>query len=120
MEKNQGIGILLIFAVIAIYYFYTAPSEAEYQRQVEIQDSIKQEATKALEPTFVTKQETEQTLPDSIRQKNLNSTYGPFSSAMMGSSETVSIENDQLKLSFDTKGGRISVSYTHLTLPTKA
>lgn len=108
MEKNQGIGVLLIFAVIAIYYFYTAPSEAQYQRQVEIQDSIKREATIALEPTFETKYEVEETIPDSIKQKNLNSTYGPFSSAMMGTSETVSIENAQLKLSFETKGGRIS------------
>ncbi len=108
MEKNQGIGILLIFVVIAIYYFYTAPTAAEFQRQEEIQDSIKQAQMLEVQSAEKTKVITEATVPDSVRLQNLNSTYGPFSSAMVGESQTVSIENDKIKLSFDTKGGKIS------------
>ncbi len=108
MEKNQGIGILLIFVVIAIYYFYTAPTAAEFQRQEEIQDSIKQAQMLEVQSAEKTKVITETTVPDSVRLQNLNSTYGPFSSAMVGESQTVSIENDKIKLSFDTKGGNIS------------
>ncbi len=108
MEKNQGIGILLIFVVIAIYYFYTAPTAAEFQRQEEIQDSIKQAQMLEVQSAEKTKVITEATVPDSVRLQNLNSTYGPFSSAMVGESQTVSIENDKIKLSFDTKGGNIS------------
>ena len=107
MEKNQGIGVLLIFIVIAIYYFYTAPNAAEFQRQQEIQDSIKQ--AQVLEDRVVTKSDVAPVaiVSDSVRLQNLNSSYGPFSSAMMGTSQIVSIENDQLKIDFDTKGGKI-------------
>jgi len=108
MEKNQGIGILLIFVVIAIYYFYTAPTAAEFERQEYIQDSIKQALALEVKVAEETKAVPAVSLPDSVRIQNLNSSYGPFSSAMIGESQTVSIENDKIKISFDTKGGKIS------------
>ena len=108
MEKNQGIGVLLIFVVIAIYYFYTAPSAAEYQKQQEIQDSIKQSQILKEQVATETVDASSVAVPDSVRLQNLNSSYGPFSSAMIGTSQTISIENEKLKIDFDTKGGKIT------------
>jgi len=107
MEKNQGIGVVLIFAVIIIYYFFTAPNAEEYARQEAVQDSIRQaQLVEEKAPTQDKIIQTE-TIPDSVKQEKLNDTYGPFSSAMMGSSSIVQLENDKVQLSFDTKGGRI-------------
>ncbi len=106
MDKNQGIGILLIFAVIIGYYFFTAPSAEELQRYQEVQDSIKQAQILETEPTL--KEEVKEIiLPDSVKQAQLSQSYGSMSTAMVGSSQIVDLENDLLKISFDTKGGKI-------------
>jgi len=109
MDKNQGIGILLIFAVIAIYFTYTAPSEAEMARQQAVQDSIAQveidkERRIAQAPTSPAAQIA---IPDSAQVQQLSSSFGPFASAMVGDSKIVNLENDLMKISFNTKGGNI-------------
>lgn len=111
MDKNQGIGIVLLFIVFVAYYQFTKPTQAELERVQFVEDSIKQAqifeqnnpVSQALNNTTAA-----QELPDSIKRANLNQTYGSFGEAMIGKSEIVNIENNLINLAFDSKGGRIS------------
>jgi len=108
MDKNQRIGILLIFATIIAYYFYSAPTAEQIQRHQEIQDSLQQVQLLEAENPVARAPISETKVPDSVRLQNLNSNFGPFSSAMVGESQIVTLENEKIILSLDTKGGKIS------------
>jgi len=108
MDKTQGIGVLLIFAVLAIYYTYTAPSEAEIARYEFVQDSIAQaEVQLKNQETITAPSAAQPVVTDSVKLEQYSSTHGPFANAMVGSSEIVTLENEFLKLSIDSKGGKI-------------
>ena len=47
-------------------------------------------------------------LTDSARLEQLTGTFGPFASAAVGQADSVVLENDLLKVTFSTKGGRIT------------
>ena len=112
MDKNQGIGVLLLFAVFIGYYIYTKPSAEEMAREMAIQDSLEQiqlmEKTGQEPVAEIEQNRNIVTESDSARIASLNTSYGDFASLMVGSNETVSIENEDIKVLFDTKGGRIS------------
>lgn len=112
MDKNQGIGLALLFIVFIAYFQYTKPTAEEMERAQFVQDSIAQ-AKLIVTPEKVAELTDEvQTLPDSVKRANLKQSYGSFGEAMIGNSEIISIENDFINVAFDTKGGNIS----HATL----
>ena len=47
-------------------------------------------------------------MSDSVKLSNLSANYGSLAQSMVGESEIVSLENNELKVFFDTKGARIS------------
>ena len=87
---------------------YMSPSAEEYERQMQIQDSLNQVQMLEQQQAEITTQAQINSLPDSVQRQNLTNSFGPFASAMMGNSQTVTLENDKIKVSFDTKGGNIS------------
>ncbi|MGA0256722.1 MAG: membrane protein insertase YidC [Saprospiraceae bacterium] len=107
MDKNQGIGVVLLFAVFISYYFYTKPTAEEIARDLAIQDSLEQVQLMEESASF------KETAPipveedDSTKVIKLQQSYGSIAQAMVGESSIKSLENDDIKLSFDTKGGRI-------------
>lgn len=109
MDKNQGIGVVLLFAVFIAYFFYTKPTPEELERIQFVQDSIEQaqllDEKKAFEPV---KKEQEVIVPDSIMKQKLTQSYGSFGELMVGSNKQVSIENNFIKIDFNSKGGQIS------------
>ncbi|NNE25713.1 MAG: membrane protein insertase YidC [Saprospiraceae bacterium] len=109
MDKNQGIGVLLLFAVLIAYYLITAPSQDEIARQEFIQDSINRAK---LEQSEIAVQQnktaiTQAIIPDSVAQQQLQGNFGPFALAMTGSNEEATLENDRMKVIFESKGGKI-------------
>ncbi len=108
MEKTQRTGLLLLFIVLVGYYWLTAPSSEQIARQQFVQDSIAQ--AKLLNPT-TSGQETETTTilneTDSVAMAKASSTYGSFAKVMTGASQEGILENDFLKVTFDSKGGVI-------------
>ena len=109
MDKNQGIGVLLLFAVLIAYYMITAPSQEEIARQEFIQDSINRVK---LEQSDIAVQKAEETFvetitPDSVVQQQLQGSYGPFAMAMTGSNQEATLENEKMKIIFESKGGKI-------------
>lgn len=118
MDKNTVIGLGLIFVLLLVWAQINSPTEAELAEQQRIQDSIEL-ASKSIDKTAeiapaeqLAKTEntttTNQVLPDSVKELQMTSQYGPFAAAMTGSSEIVTLENSKVKISFDSKGGRIT------------
>lgn len=112
MDRQQGIGFLFLFALIMAWFYFTKPSAEEIERAQFVQDSIQQAETAPVELEEETKQEiaTSLTVPDEV-------TLSSEPSAVEDSMEQVKpvaierqfpvLENEKLKITFDSKGGRI-------------
>lgn len=112
MDKRSMIGLFLILVLWVVWQQVIAPSPAELEAQQRYQDSIaqvEQLQVEALEAEAVAETTTEEftTLSDSARQAQFSSTYGPFAGAVGGANEEVTLENDLMRVTFTTKGGRI-------------
>lgn len=113
MDRNNIIGIALIFVLFLAWQYFLTPSKAQLAAQKRAQDSIamveklrdrlatikKQEATKKIEAAAK--------VPDSLRAKLLGGQFGPFAAAAAGKEETSVLENELIKITFSNKGGRI-------------
>ncbi len=112
MDRNQGIGVLLLFIVFVGYYIYTKPSTAEIARAEAMQDSITQVKLMEKSTDSSTKQplikEEVPTVNDSLRRTELEGSYGTIAQAMVGESKITSLENKDIKIFFDSKGAKIS------------
>ncbi|NJO89508.1 MAG: membrane protein insertase YidC [Chloroflexia bacterium] len=138
MDRNQIIGILLIAAILIGYMVFTAPSKEEIEaaRQEQLrQDSIskveeeiaKQKALElsTLENDSVSRDQfiaNDSTIADSMRQDQLIEKFASFGESAIGENKFVTIENDLLKLTISTKGGRpysvqLKNYQTHDSLP---
>lgn len=116
MDKNTGIGLLLIGAVLFGWFYFMQPSKEEIAKEKEkiarYQDSVaavqKQindsialaEANKPVEAT-------DSTLADSLASAMAASAFGPFSEHAVGAEEFVTVENDKFILTFSTKGATL-------------
>ena len=111
MEKNHILGFILIFATLLGWSIFTAPSEAELARSKYIQDSIAQAEMVESEEIDVGKAAPTQAPTyenDSLASLAQQYAFGPFASAATGESAPVILENDDVKITIDTKGGKIS------------
>ncbi len=110
MDKNQTIGIILIFALIIGYTYINAPSEAELAqlREERIQDSLEQVQNLALEKTRPSTSQTPIALPDSVVVAQNQGLFGGFSNASVGTEQVVTLENDKVKVSLSSKGAKIT------------
>jgi YidC/Oxa1 family membrane protein insertase len=122
MDKNQVIGIVLIFALLMVWQQFFAPSpealEADQRRQDSIENVQQQleENSAAIEltnPSTAT-DSTGSIVPaaavasDSVLLLQRTGAYGAFAAATIGTEEEVTLENDLMTIAFTTKGGRIS------------
>ena len=120
MDKNSIIGILIIFSLLMTYSYLNQPTEAEIAAEKARRDSIALVQQQQLEavsetPGIATEDSAQDVtqVATSIADSNLiqqryRSQFGPFAAAATGNSETVILENDFIKLAFNTKGGFIS------------
>ena len=122
MDRNQIIGILLIAVILIGYSIYTKPSkeELEIQRQEQIvQDSLykvglEKEKQKAVELANNENQAIngeqigpiDTNLVDSAEVLKIKETYGSFGESAIGQRKFITIENDLIKMTISTKGGR--------------
>ena len=119
MDKNQIIGIVLIFALLIGYGMYTAPSKEEQLALQQRQDSIQQvlkdqhrkDSIKNIQDSItdaqakIAQKENVSSIIDSTKQGNIIKEYGVFSNAVSGNEEFVTIENEKVKIKLTTKGG---------------
>lgn len=117
MDKNTIFGLLLIFGLFIGFSVWQSPSKEELALQKLKQDSIvKVEKEKKIVADSIAKFATpgaakatvaDSTSNDSTVSKATTS-MGFFSNSTQGTDEKITIENDLLKLTFSTLGGRIS------------
>jgi len=136
MDKNQIIGIVLIFALLIGYGMYTAPSKEEKAETQRIQDSVnraraeqlKIDSLKRIQDSIenVKIKEAENKVDtlvvDSAKNINLEEDYGVFSNSVNGEEEFITLENQNIKIKFTTKGAypyyaQLKKFQTYDTLP---
>lgn len=105
MEKNQIIGLILIFLLLLGYTVLNKPSQEELDAAADRKEIIEEERTEALEEN--TAKIEAPAVPDSIQQQLDQQTFGSFSESTRGTEEIITLENEKLKLSFSTKGASI-------------
>jgi len=116
MEKNNLIGITIIFLLFYVWVRHNAPTEAEMQAMQATQDSIAMVQARAdsiarLGPNQVADPivlaNGDSTTIDSIMAVRRNQKYGSFADQANGTEQTSTLENDQFKITFTNRGGRI-------------
>lgn len=100
MDRNNIIGLVLIFAIFAGSFYLMKPSDAEIQQEQQLQDSLKnvregKVVHNILDTTVTT------TKVDSADLTK------PFGAAKVGQEQFVTLENDLLKIELTSKGGKV-------------
>src|SRR4030042_5238912 len=112
MDKNSIIGIIIIVGVLVIYSIINKPSEVERERRERMVDSLKaiQQEQVEREKALLKEQDSLKNIPvnlDDIASKQLLiQELGDFAIAATGENEFYTIENELLKLTVSSKGGR--------------
>jgi len=109
MDRNQTIGFVLILALLGFYFLYLAPKQEELNQSTTdtVQTTQNQNITKITDTNNFVISPEKDTLTDSLKQTMLFNKFGQFANAATGKKEFYTAENDVLKLTFDSKGGRI-------------
>jgi YidC/Oxa1 family membrane protein insertase len=113
MERNHIIGIILIFATMMVWNITTAPSTEELEKRRITQDSIAAltapVTAKSPAAETVLTQDSSMMMPakDTLQIQNINAMFGTFGGASTGKEKVEVLENELIKLTFSSKGGKI-------------
>ncbi len=106
MDKQQKIGLVLIFLVLIGFSFWNTPSKEEVEAYKKAQDSVaavekqKQLAEKKRLASLRVADSVVKADPEAAKSK-----YGDFYSALVGENSDVVLENNLVKVVIPTKGG---------------
>ncbi|MCG6187767.1 membrane protein insertase YidC [Maribellus maritimus] len=115
MDKKSIIGIVLIFAILVVFSLINQPSKEEIEAAKRKRDSIVQvETQRAIEA----QQEAEvQKNQDKVQKDSTEDAgilaqqkmdeFGAFGNSAVGQEEFYTLENNLMKVTFSSKGGRI-------------
>jgi len=113
MDRNSVIGLFLIGILIIAYSIYTQPSDQQRQAMKQAADSIAM-VKKATEQQILLEKKSadspssiDTSISDSARKESALQEFGNFSSAASGTVQHFLIENDLMRVSISSKGGRI-------------
>jgi YidC/Oxa1 family membrane protein insertase len=113
MDKNNIIGLVLIFGLVMAWSYLTKPSEAELARQQAIQDSLENVAaeearlTQEVQTVEMDSAQVFTVVDDSTKQAQLSGQFGPFALSGAGEEQVYTIENEVFKVTVSNKGGQI-------------
>ena len=97
MDKNQATGLFLISALLLAYLFFFAPKEPK--------DKPAAKPTTAAAASSKQAAATATAAP--LDSATAARTLGTFATAAQGTAQQVQLKNDNLTVTFSTKGGRI-------------
>lgn len=101
MDRNQIIGLSLITGLMFAYFGFMATMEPETPKVEPKSEFAKKDSS------FKISNESAVTASDSSVQNQLTREYGSFATAMSGTSKDVVVENNDIVVTFSTKGARI-------------
>ncbi|OJX90676.1 MAG: membrane protein insertase YidC [Paludibacter sp. 47-17] len=116
MDKNTIIGFLLIIGILIGFSLLNRPSEEEIARQKAYNDSISavyeaqleaEAKAAALRQAAVAQLPGDSAANDSIANEQQLSAYGDFRSAATGEEQKFIVENDLVRLTISSKGGKV-------------
>lgn len=116
MDKNTIIGFLLIIGILIGFSLLNRPSDEELARQQAYNDSIsavyqaqiQEEAdTEALRKATVAQLPADSMASDSTANEQLLKAYGDFRPAAQGEEQKFLVENDKVRLTISSKGGKV-------------
>ncbi|MBR6110785.1 MAG: membrane protein insertase YidC [Paludibacteraceae bacterium] len=108
-NKNHSLIFMLLLGLSLMWMMYTSSeNEAYFQQQAEAkkmrEDSLARNADSIAKTELPVYSDTV-ALSDSARNVELQKVYGAFAASANGANETVSLENDLVKIDFSTVGG---------------
>ncbi|WP_209329298.1 membrane protein insertase YidC [Lunatimonas salinarum] len=101
MDKNQATGLLLFAGVLLIYSLFFV-SDPESLPQEDPMEQVGQAA-----PERQPEQIVSEFVEDSLSQLKLQQRFGVFAAAAVGDERTVVLENEDIAVTFSSKGGEI-------------
>lgn len=108
MERNQIIGLLLIFSTLLVWTFINKPSSEELDKRQKVRDSIALAEQGITGDTTFTIQDTVAAATiDTTRNEEKKAVFGAFAAAASGRDSFYTLENDFIKVTFKSKGGNI-------------
>jgi len=118
MNKENIIGLVLIFGLLIAYSVWMTPSREEIEQRQRIQDSIAQVHQQRLEAMKVeaeqkasqqsaTAQPEIEEVDETLLQARLLDRFGSFASAATGEDQVYHIETELYRIGISSKGGRI-------------
>ncbi|MBC6109436.1 membrane protein insertase YidC [Pedobacter fastidiosus] len=104
MDRNTFTGLFLIMIILAGSFYFFKPSEAEIKKAKEIEkvDSLKKAGVVATKLDTTKTAVVTQPAVDSLALK------GPFGTALTGTEQNVTLENENLLITLSNKGGKIT------------
>ena len=100
MDKNQYIGLILMFGLLAVYFVYFSPESPPITEKTPTEEKRTVLSDTASINTI-------QAISDSERSRTDSLQYGAFAFAFSGNEVEQVLENEDLKIIFSNMGGRI-------------
>eukprot|EP01092_Planopodium_desertum_P006626 TRINITY_DN27468_c0_g1_i4.p1 TRINITY_DN27468_c0_g1~~TRINITY_DN27468_c0_g1_i4.p1 ORF type:complete len:114 (+),score=3.49 TRINITY_DN27468_c0_g1_i4:255-596(+) len=104
MDRQQVIGMVMMLILLTVYFTFFAPDPPVEEPIVATTESVAQ-------PSQVSRDTTTAAftpLADSIKDGQLKEKFGAFAAIASGKNSEVALENDDIKVSINTKGGFVS------------
>ena len=118
MDKNTWVGFLLIAAIIVGFTMLNRPSKEQLAERQRVQDSIKLARMAELEAQRISDslqlvagapaEESKEIVSAEQQQERLQAAYGTFAPAAQGEEQWITLQNEKLRLTISTHGGRIA------------
>ncbi|WP_026464782.1 membrane protein insertase YidC [Adhaeribacter aquaticus] len=98
MDRNQAVGLVLISVMLIIYMTFFAPEPKKEE------PTTKGTPTATINPSTKTSPDA---TPDSIQLAQRRTALGAFGNAATGTNEEAILQNELVKITFESQGGRI-------------
>jgi len=109
MDKNQIIGLTLIFLLLMVYFQFFAPEpapippEEKAKTEAPLPDQAREDKSPPAKPSTPVIEE----VPDSIKDTRAREKYGIFYPLAEGTEKTITVENEDIIIEFSTLGANV-------------
>lgn len=113
MDRNTVVGLVLIGLILSVFTIYSQPSDAELAKQkkeIELKAKKEKEQKNAIaEKDLSRKINTKNT--SEVKEGNHEAKTSTSSATIVKEGEIISLENEKMKIDFNTKGGQVASVY---------
>lgn len=110
MDRKQFTGILVIMALLFAWTYFMKPSEEEFKKAKEARELTEQDTTRTQQQTnadtLISEIVTTVAGDSTVNTEN-KIRFGAFSVSAQGTEDFPVLENDNIKITFTNKGGKI-------------